>query len=79
MSEKTLNNGLFLRPVVNADPPIFFEQQQDPDANQMAAFTSRDPSDLLPIESARFMPAPPKIIRLLNAYWRNAYFVLLMK
>lgn len=45
MSEKTLNNGVFLRPVVNADLPILFEQQQDPDANQMAAFTSRDPSD----------------------------------
>jgi RimJ/RimL family protein N-acetyltransferase len=45
MSEKTLNNEVFLRPVVNADLPNFFAQQQDPDANQMAAFTSRDPSD----------------------------------
>ena len=28
-----------------ADLPILFEQQRDPDANHMAAFTSRDPHD----------------------------------
>ncbi|MDO9084883.1 MAG: GNAT family N-acetyltransferase [Anaerolineaceae bacterium] len=37
--------NLWLRPVLNNDLPIFFTQQKDPDANQMAAFTSRDPSD----------------------------------
>jgi RimJ/RimL family protein N-acetyltransferase len=37
--------NLWLRPVHNSDLPIFFTQQKDPDANQMAAFTSRDPSD----------------------------------
>lgn len=37
--------NLWLRPVLNSDLPIFFIQQKDPDANQMAAFTSRDPSD----------------------------------
>jgi len=45
MISETMNNGVFLRPVINADLPNFFAQQQDPDANQMAAFTSRDPSD----------------------------------
>ena len=34
-----------LRDVIASDLPIFFEQQQDPEANHMAAFTSRDPSD----------------------------------
>jgi RimJ/RimL family protein N-acetyltransferase len=36
---------LRLREVIDHDQPIFFEQQTDPDANQMAAFTSRDPFD----------------------------------
>lgn len=36
---------LLLRPVVADDLPIFFEQQADPDANYMAAFTVKDPSD----------------------------------
>lgn len=79
MSEKTLNNEVFLRPVVNADLPIFFEQQQNLDANHIAAFTSRDPSDLLPTQSARCTPEAPKIIRLLYACWRNVVFVLLKK
>jgi RimJ/RimL family protein N-acetyltransferase len=33
-----------LRPVTDADLPIFFEQQLDPEANYMAAFTAGDPS-----------------------------------
>jgi RimJ/RimL family protein N-acetyltransferase len=36
---------LFLRDVVEADLPIFFEYQLDPEANHMAAFTSKDPTD----------------------------------
>jgi RimJ/RimL family protein N-acetyltransferase len=36
---------LRLRPVQDGDLPIFFHQQQDPESNYMAAFTSRDPSD----------------------------------
>jgi RimJ/RimL family protein N-acetyltransferase len=38
-------NTVSLREVTEADLPIFFEQQRDPDANHMAAFTARDPSD----------------------------------
>lgn len=34
-----------LRDVVEDDLPIFFTQQQDPEANHMAAFTAKDPSD----------------------------------
>ena len=38
-------NNLFLRDVVTDDLPIFFEYQLDPDANHMAAFTAKDPTD----------------------------------
>ena len=34
-----------LRDVIDADLPIFFEQQLDANANQMAAFTAENPSD----------------------------------
>jgi RimJ/RimL family protein N-acetyltransferase len=39
------NRGVQLRDVVESDLPIFFEQQLDPEANYMAAFTARDPTD----------------------------------
>ena len=34
-----------LRDVIDSDLPIFFDQQRDPVAVHMAAFTSRDPND----------------------------------
>lgn len=34
-----------LRDVADSDLPLFFEQQRDPGANQMAAFTREDPDD----------------------------------
>ena len=34
--------GVRLRDVVEADLPILFEHQQDPEASRMAAFPSRD-------------------------------------
>jgi RimJ/RimL family protein N-acetyltransferase len=34
-----------LRDVIKADLPIFFEQQLDPEANYMAAFTTKNPKD----------------------------------
>jgi RimJ/RimL family protein N-acetyltransferase len=34
-----------LRDVREADLPIFFEHQLDPDANRMAAFSAEDPAD----------------------------------
>ena len=36
---------ILLRDVVADDLPIFYEQQLDPEANYMAAFTSKDPTD----------------------------------
>jgi hypothetical protein len=38
-------NSFFLRDVVNDDLPIFFEQQLDQEANYMAAFTAKDPTN----------------------------------
>ena len=40
-----MTGELFLRDVDNADLPIFFEYQLDWEANQMAAFTAKDPTD----------------------------------
>jgi hypothetical protein len=44
----TSDAGLYdirLREVEADDLPIFFEHQRDPDANHMAAFTSKDPTN----------------------------------
>ena len=38
-------NEVSLREVTEADLPLLFEFQLDPEANYMAAFTARDPSD----------------------------------
>jgi RimJ/RimL family protein N-acetyltransferase len=40
-----MKNGVLLRDTTEDDLPILFEQQLDLDANYMAAFTSRDPTD----------------------------------
>jgi RimJ/RimL family protein N-acetyltransferase len=40
-----MTNQLFLRDVMEHDLPIFFQFQLDPDANYMAAFTAKDPSN----------------------------------
>ena len=40
-----MTNELYLRDVVHADLPIFFENQLDPEANYMAAFTAKDPTN----------------------------------
>ena len=37
-----MTNDVLLRDVTESDLPIFFEQQLDPDANEMAAFPARD-------------------------------------
>jgi RimJ/RimL family protein N-acetyltransferase len=34
-----------LREIADSDLPVFFEHAQDPEANHMAAFTAKDPSD----------------------------------
>ena len=40
-----LTNTVTLRDIIPSDFDIYFVQQQDPEANHMAAFTSRDPFD----------------------------------
>ena len=40
-----MTNELYLRDVVHDDLPIFFENQLDPEANYMAAFTAKDPTN----------------------------------
>lgn len=40
-----MTNDLLLRDVVEDDLPIFFEQQLDAEANYMAAFTAKDPTN----------------------------------
>src|SRR5262245_53385727 len=40
-----MTGDVLLRDVTEGDLPIFFEQQRDPVANRMAAFTAKDPAD----------------------------------
>jgi RimJ/RimL family protein N-acetyltransferase len=40
-----VTDDLTLRAVADADLPIFFAQQLDPEANHMAAFSAKDPAD----------------------------------
>lgn len=40
-----MTNELLLRDIVDDDLPIFFEHQLDREANFMAAFTAKDPTD----------------------------------
>jgi RimJ/RimL family protein N-acetyltransferase len=40
-----IKHDIQLRDVKDSDLPIFFEQQQDPSAVYMAAFTAKDPAD----------------------------------
>jgi RimJ/RimL family protein N-acetyltransferase len=40
-----MTEDVLLREVTEGDLPIFFEQQRDPAANRMAAFTVKDPAD----------------------------------
>src|SRR5262249_39895215 len=41
----SLPSNVVLREVQAEDLPLFFEHQQDPEANYMAAFTAQDPTD----------------------------------
>ena len=40
-----MSNELLLRDVVNDDLPVFFENQLNQEANYMAAFTAKDPTN----------------------------------
>src|SRR6516164_5828371 len=43
--EGPMTGDVLLRDVTEGDLPIFFEQERDPAANRMAAFTAKDPAD----------------------------------
>ena len=60
-----MTDDFFLREVADADLPIFFAHQLDPQANAMAAFTSRDPADQAAFMAhwQRIMADPTVIIR----------------
>jgi len=45
MENTRATQNLFLRDVVEDDLPLFFDYQLDSDANYMAAFTAKDPSN----------------------------------
>lgn len=45
MTRQIDNHHVTLRPVAHGDLAIMFEQQTDPDANYMAAFTVENPND----------------------------------
>lgn len=59
------SRDLLLRHVVAADLPLFFDFQLDPDANSMAAFTARDPTDREAFAAhwSRILVEPTCIIR----------------
>lgn len=40
-----MKDTIILREVIDSDLPFFFEQQRDPPAVHMAAFTAKDPQD----------------------------------
>jgi RimJ/RimL family protein N-acetyltransferase len=60
-----MTHHLVLRDVVEDDLPIFFENQLDPDANHMAAFTARDPSNRAAFDThwRKIMANPTNIIQ----------------
>jgi RimJ/RimL family protein N-acetyltransferase len=45
MSQTEPSHKIQLRSITDDDLPIFFSQQLDPEANWMAAFTAKDPTD----------------------------------
>lgn len=45
MDGPTMTGDIVLRDVTERDLPVFFENQLDPVANHMAAFTAKDPAD----------------------------------
>jgi RimJ/RimL family protein N-acetyltransferase len=58
-------NNILLREVTAEDLPFFFAHQLDPEANYMAAFTTKDPTDRAAFEAhwARILNDPTTINR----------------
>lgn len=57
-----LTSNVRLREVIDGDLPIFFEQQRDPEANQMAAFPARD-WDAFLAHWTKILADPTKAVR----------------
>lgn len=70
--------AITLRNIVSADLDVFFEQQQDQEANIMAAFTSKDPHDRQAFDAhwAKIQADPAIVIRTIQAEGRIAGYVL---
>jgi len=70
--------ALSLREVIASDLAVFFENQLDPLANHMAAFTAKDPTDHAAFTAhwARIMADPSVIIRTIVCDRRVAGSVL---
>jgi RimJ/RimL family protein N-acetyltransferase len=66
MPNHSINHAIILRNIIEADLPIFFEQQYDPEANQMAAFPAR--------EREAFMAHWEKIMREENVALKTILF-----
>lgn len=60
-----MTTPISLRDVIESDLPVFFEQQRDPAANHMAAFTVKDPADREAFMArwARFLGDPAILIK----------------
>jgi len=60
-----MTSDVVLRDVVDNDLPIFFEFQLDPDANHMAAFTAKNPTDREAFTAhwEKILAAPTVIVR----------------
>jgi RimJ/RimL family protein N-acetyltransferase len=65
MENDPMTDDLRLREVVEDDLPLFFDFQLDPEANYMAAFTARDPTDRAAFTAHwnKIMADPTNIIR----------------
>ncbi len=63
------NCDVQLRPVIASDLPIFFAHRRDPEAIQMAAFTSGDPGDFASFAARweRFLSDPTIVNRTILA------------
>jgi len=57
-------DGVVLRDVVEGDLPTFFEQQRDPAATHMAAFTAEDPGDRAAFDAHRARKSSDDSIRI---------------
>ena len=68
----------YLREVMDIDLPIFYQQQLDPDANFMVAFTSRDPANRKAFDAhwKRVLANETGIVRTIVVMGETAGYVL---